>query len=225
MLEQILARSHDASQRAIAAARAGASIGYVGQGHPTAAGALGCLGAAGRARSADRARGALRRTRAVAKASSGPGPRVGLDVEPAEGRLVQVSDGRESTIRALATVTLDARALDELGPETIDRLAELVEARLVQRRAAGEEVLLTPTVAAEIAGVLRRRCGGRSARARSRSPATSGARPRCAGPVDAWVTGGRRLDPMVRASRVAAARGRGEHPRVLRAALGVERAA
>ena len=36
---------------------------------------------------------------------------------------------RES-IRALATVTLDARAIDELGPETIDRLAELVEARL-----------------------------------------------------------------------------------------------
>ena len=60
--------------------------------------------------------------------------------------------GRES-IRALATVTLDARALDDLGPATIDRLAELVEARLMERRAAGAEPLLTPAAAAEIAGV------------------------------------------------------------------------
>jgi hypothetical protein len=35
------------------------------------------------------------------------------------------------SIRALATVTLDARALDELGPQTIDRLAELVAERLI----------------------------------------------------------------------------------------------
>ena len=65
---------------------------------------------------------------------------------------MQLSDGGEP-IRALATVTLDARALDELGPETIDRLADLVEARLVRRRASGEDVVLTPTAAAEIAGV------------------------------------------------------------------------
>jgi hypothetical protein len=44
-----------------------------------------------------------------------------------------MSDGAGS-IRALATVTLDARALDELGLETIDRLADLVEARLAERR-------------------------------------------------------------------------------------------
>jgi excisionase family DNA binding protein len=60
--------------------------------------------------------------------------------------------GSES-IRALATVTLDAHALDELGPATMDRLAELVEAKLIERRAAGAEPLLTPAAAAEIAGV------------------------------------------------------------------------
>jgi excisionase family DNA binding protein len=133
---------------------------------------------------------------------------------------------RVESIRALATVTLDARALDELGPETIDRLADLVEARLVQRRAGGEEALLTPRAAAEIAGVhpetLRRAirsgaievAGYVGARARLRRSA-----------VDAWVAGGRRLDPVVRAARVVAHRGRGSHPRVLRDALDVERAA
>jgi excisionase family DNA binding protein len=130
------------------------------------------------------------------------------------------------SIRALATVTLDAHALDKLGPETIDRLADLVEARLVARRAAGEEVLLTPTAAAEIAGVhpetMRRAirsgaievAGYVGARARLRRAA-----------IDAWVAGGRQFDPVVRAQRVAAVRGRGSHPRVLRAALDVERAA
>ena len=138
---------------------------------------------------------------------------------------MQVSDGKER-IRALATVTLDARALEELGPDTIDRLADLVEARLAERRAAGEEALLTPRAAAEIAGVhpetLRRAirsgaievAGYVGARARLRRAA-----------VDEWVEGGRRLDPVVRASRVAAVRGRGSHPRVLRAVLDVERAA
>jgi excisionase family DNA binding protein len=136
-----------------------------------------------------------------------------------------MGDGMES-IRALATVTLDARTLDELGPETIDRLADLVEARLVERRAAGEEALLTPRAAAEIAGVhpetMRRAirsgaievAGYVGARARLRRAA-----------VDAWLVGGRRLDPVVRAARVVAHRGRGSHPRVLRAALDVERAA
>jgi excisionase family DNA binding protein len=136
-----------------------------------------------------------------------------------------MGDGTES-IRAVATVTLDARALDELGPETMDRLAELVEARLVERRAAGEEVLLTPTSAAEIAGVhpetLRRAI--RSGAIEVAGYVGNRARVRRAA-VDAWVTSGRRLDPVVRASRVAAVRGRGSHPRVLRDALGVERAA
>ena len=47
-----------------------------------------------------------------------------------------MGDGGES-IRALATVTLDARALEELGPETIDRLADLVEARLIAAPGGG----------------------------------------------------------------------------------------
>lgn len=56
-------------------------------------------------------------------------------------------------IAARATVTLDARALDELGPATIDRLADLVANRLAERRAAGELPLLTVAQAAELAGV------------------------------------------------------------------------
>ena len=43
--------------------------------------------------------------------------------------------------------------------------------------------------------------------------------------VDAWVAGGRRLDPVVRAARVISHGSRGYHPRVLRDALDVERAA
>lgn len=57
------------------------------------------------------------------------------------------------TIAARATVVLDAQALDELGPRTIDRLADLVANRLAERRAAGELPLLTVVQAAEIAGV------------------------------------------------------------------------
>jgi DNA-directed RNA polymerase specialized sigma24 family protein len=57
------------------------------------------------------------------------------------------------SIRTLATVTLDARALDELGPQTIDRLAELVAARLLEQRAAGAEPLLSTAEAARVAGV------------------------------------------------------------------------
>src|SRR3954447_15565017 len=56
-------------------------------------------------------------------------------------------------IRALATVTLDAQALDELGPRTIDRLADLVAQRLAERRAAGELPLLSAVEAAKVAGV------------------------------------------------------------------------
>lgn len=136
-----------------------------------------------------------------------------------------MTDGRE-TVRALATVTLDARALDDLGPEAIDRLADLVEARLMKRRAAGEELLLTPTAAAEIAGVhpetLRRAIRSGSIEVAG----YVGARPRLRrAAVDAWVAGGRRLDPVVQAARVAAHRGRGAHPRVLREALDVGRGA
>jgi excisionase family DNA binding protein len=60
--------------------------------------------------------------------------------------------GRES-IRALATVTLDARALDSLGSRSIDRLADLVAARLAERREVAEAPLLTTAGAARVAGV------------------------------------------------------------------------
>jgi excisionase family DNA binding protein len=43
-----------------------------------------------------------------------------------------MADGRES-IQALATVTLDARTLESLGPQTLERLAELVAARMASR--------------------------------------------------------------------------------------------
>ena len=84
MHEQILARSRDAAQRAIAGATERiASFRYVGQGHLTAADAFLAASAAARAREERRiAReeryGALATD---AKASLGPGPRVGLDVE------------------------------------------------------------------------------------------------------------------------------------------------
>src|SRR3954447_19544156 len=61
--------------------------------------------------------------------------------------------GAPEQIRALATVTLDAQALDELGPRTLDRLPHLVAERLARRQAAGQAPLLTTTDAAEIAGV------------------------------------------------------------------------
>src|SRR3954451_12427228 len=61
--------------------------------------------------------------------------------------------GAPEQIRALATVTLDAQALDELGPRTLDRLADLVAERLARRQAAGEAPLLNTADVAEIAGV------------------------------------------------------------------------
>src|SRR3954470_1378547 len=55
------------------------------------------------------------------------------------------------SIRTLATVTLDAKALDELGPQTLDRLADLVAKRLAAREAAGQVPLLTIADAAKVA--------------------------------------------------------------------------
>jgi len=75
-------------------------------------------------------------------------------------------------IRALAKVTLDARAFAELGPETIDRLADRVEARLIRRRAAGEEPLLSAVAAAKLVDVSAETIRRRSVQERSRSPAT-----------------------------------------------------
>jgi excisionase family DNA binding protein len=95
------------------------------------------------------------------------------------------------SIRTLATVTLDARALDELGPQTIDRLAELVAARLVEQRAAGAEPLLSTAEAARVAGV-HPETVRRAIKAGALGTAGFvGNRPRMRrADVDAWVAGG-----------------------------------
>jgi excisionase family DNA binding protein len=92
------------------------------------------------------------------------------------------------SIRTVATVTL---ALDELGPQTIDRLAELVAARLVEQRASGAEPLLSTPEAAVAAGVhpetVRRAINAGALR----TAGYVGNRPRIRrADVDAWVAGG-----------------------------------
>jgi len=57
-----------------------------------------------------------------------------------------------SSIRAVAMVTFDVEALEGLGPEALDRLADLVAARLAERRAGGEP-LLSCAEASRLAGV------------------------------------------------------------------------
>jgi excisionase family DNA binding protein len=128
-----------------------------------------------------------------------------------------MGDGAES-IRALATVTLDARVLDELGPETIDRLAELVEARLVKRRAGGEEPLLSTTAAAELVDV-----SADTIRRAIRSGAIEaagyvGTRPRVRrSEVEAWIARGQRPAPI---ESVARSSRPGFRPRARRRVLG-----
>jgi excisionase family DNA binding protein len=65
-----------------------------------------------------------------------------------------VSDGRES-IQALATVTLDARALEGLGPQTLDRLAELVAERMASAVPGGSRGWVSVDEVAELAGLSR----------------------------------------------------------------------
>jgi excisionase family DNA binding protein len=96
-------------------------------------------------------------------------------------------------IRTLATVTLDARALDELGPQTIERLAALVADRLIEQRAAGAEPLLSTSEAARAAGVHPETV--RRAIKAGVLPIVGyvGNRPRIRrSEVDAWVAGGAR---------------------------------
>jgi excisionase family DNA binding protein len=128
-----------------------------------------------------------------------------------------MGDGGAS-IRALATVTLDARALDQLGPETIDRLADLVEARLGERRVAGEERLLSAAAAAELVGV-----SPETVRRAIRSGAIEvagyvGARPRVRrAEIEAWVARGQRPAAAVNAAKTARP---GFRPRPRRRVLG-----
>lgn len=108
-----------------------------------------------------------------------------------ESRAASLETSAES-IRALATVTLDARALDELGPATIDRLADLVAARLAERRAAGEEPLLSVREAAEVAGAHPETVRKAIRRGALQVAGYLGQRPRLRrGDVDEWVASGR----------------------------------
>jgi excisionase family DNA binding protein len=131
-----------------------------------------------------------------------------------------MGDSRES-IRALATVTLDARALEELGSETIDRLADLVAARLAKRRAAGEEPLLTAAAAAELVGVHPETMRRAIRLGEVELVGYVGSRPRVRrGAVEAWVARGLPAVPVSTASRSTGPRGRRDsYPWVLGAAL------
>src|ERR687893_650411 len=92
------------------------------------------------------------------------------------------------SIRTVATVTL---ALDELGPQTLDRLAELVAARLVEQRAAGAEPLLTTPEAAKAAGVHPETVRRAIKAGVLRTAGYGGNRPRMRrADVDEWIAGG-----------------------------------
>src|SRR4051812_11315983 len=121
-----------------------------------------------------------------------------------EGRCWTMPDTAEP-IRALATVTLDAGALDVLAPTTIDRLVDLVEAKLVERRAAGEERLLSAIAAAELADV---------------SPDTIRRAVRTGALVAVGYVGGR---PRLRRSEVEAWIARGQRPAPLSSEAGLAR--
>lgn len=91
------------------------------------------------------------------------------------------------SIRTLATVTL---ALDELGPETIDRLAALVVERLIEQRAAGAEPLMRTAEAAAAAGVHPETVRRAIKAGALRTVGYVGNRPRMRrADVDAWVAG------------------------------------
>ena len=56
-------------------------------------------------------------------------------------------------IRALATIALDVQAFEQLGPEALDRLAELVEARMSERHRGAAKRLLSVGEVAELTGL------------------------------------------------------------------------
>jgi excisionase family DNA binding protein len=103
------------------------------------------------------------------------------------------------SIRTLAMVTL---ALDELGPKTIDRLAELVAARLVEQRAAGTEPLLSTAEAARAAGVHPETVRRAIKAGVLRTVGYVGNRPRMRrADVDDWIAGGAvGIDALITAS-------------------------
>jgi excisionase family DNA binding protein len=126
------------------------------------------------------------------------------------------------SIRTMATVTL---ALDELGPQTIDRLAELVAERLIEQRAAGAEPLLNTGEAAKAAGVHPETVRRAIKAGALRTVGYVGNRPRMRrADVDAWVAGGApTIDALVTDGvvrrRPPRLRRAGSHPRRLGEAL------
>jgi len=127
------------------------------------------------------------------------------------------------SIRTVATVTL---ALDELGPQTIDRLAELVAARLIEQRAAGAEPLLNTSEAAKAAGVHPETVRRAIKAGALATVGYVGNRPRIRRTdVDAWVASGAPAidalvtDGVVRRARPPRLRRAGPHPRRLGEAL------
>lgn len=65
-----------------------------------------------------------------------------------------MGDGGES-IQALATVTLDARTLESLGPQTLDRLAELVAERMATSVPSTSRGWVSADEVAKLAGLSR----------------------------------------------------------------------
>jgi excisionase family DNA binding protein len=119
------------------------------------------------------------------------------------------------SIRTLATVTLDARALDELGPRTLDRLAELVTERLLAQRAAGAAPLLTTPEVARAAGVHPETVRRAIKAGALRTAGYVGNRPRMRREdVDEWVAGGA---SSMRAARSSSSTPRTRPPRLRRA--------
>jgi excisionase family DNA binding protein len=115
------------------------------------------------------------------------------------------------SIKTLATVTL---ALDELGPQTIDRLAELVAERLIEQRAAGAEPLLSTPEAAAAPGVHAETVRRAIKAGALRTVGYVGNRPRMRRTdVDAWVAGG----APVTGTKVAGGVVRARPPRLRRA--------
>jgi excisionase family DNA binding protein len=107
------------------------------------------------------------------------------------------------SIRTVAMVTL---ALDELGPQTLDRLAELVAERLIEQRAAAAEPLLSTPDAAKAARVHPETVRRAIKAGALRTAGYVGKRPRMRrADVDDWIAGGAvGMDALITASTVRA---------------------
>ena len=80
-----------------------------------------------------------------------------VDRRPSIDRPYNIEEGRATSqpIRALATIALDVQAFEQLGLEALDRLAELVEARMSERHRGPAKRLLSVGEVAELTGLSR----------------------------------------------------------------------